>query len=435
MTNHYFKIALFSSIVVVLIGIYVAHFLNYDKTVLYNDDDCILLSDIGPGSEDIVIIDNNLALVSSGDLNRIAFPPSKQKKEDKQSPGKNGGIFAIQFVDNDSSGIKTEKVEIVGYPPNQPFNPHGIYFSNETQHLYAVNHECGEKTYEGIEIFKLEMRSNIDTDNSSVVDTGHRSNIIQLIYKRSIQSPTFPLGGMNDVVEGSYYGEIYVTQWLSHAIPDSCVGDENFYDETKRKVDTLFRKLTNVQRCLFDDNTNESKGVYCHVVLDGFHGANGISKNPNNPNTYYVIDAPDKKLHVLEKYDGDGTSTGVLRRKNVIPLPHASDNIEYDMSSGKLTTVGTPYIYEAIKRLSGDISINVSGGMITIDFENKQKTKQSRESSYIIEEILMHNGSKLSMLSAAVFMHGKILLGSPCSDGVLVCPIPSKVLSSKKTTI
>jgi hypothetical protein len=84
---------------------------------------------------------------------------------------------------------------------------------------------------------------------------------------------------------------------------------------------------------------------------------------------------------------------------------------------------GTPFLHQLLSRLNGDSSTIVSGGMVSVEILS--------DGSYLVEEVLMHDGSKLSMISSAVFANGKILLGSPPSDGVLVCPIPDQPISSK----
>jgi hypothetical protein len=74
-------------------------------------------------------------------------------------------------------------------------------------------------------------------------------------------------------------------------------------------------------------------------------------------------------------------------------------------------------------RVNGDSSMIASGGMVSVEVLS--------DGSYLVEEVLMHDGSKLSLISSAVFANGKILLGSAPSDGVLVCPIPDQPISSK----
>eukprot|EP00591_Stephanopyxis_turris_P014461 CAMPEP_0195538854 /NCGR_PEP_ID=MMETSP0794_2-20130614/49754_1 /TAXON_ID=515487 /ORGANISM="Stephanopyxis turris, Strain CCMP 815" /LENGTH=298 /DNA_ID=CAMNT_0040672865 /DNA_START=427 /DNA_END=1323 /DNA_ORIENTATION=- len=291
-------------------------------------------------------------------------------------------------------------VPISGFPASKTFNPHGLSFSNQTQRVYAVNHDCGTHVYEGIEIFRL-VRG---------------PSSLKLVYERSITSASFPLGAMNDVVEGAYLGELYVTQWLAGSIPEQCAGHESFVDALKVKINALFRRMSKVHRCVWDTEKPED-AARCSVVAEGFKGANGIASDPDKKQLF-VIDAPDKAMHVFDR-----TQDGSLHLKHILQLPYLGDNVEFDADAGKLTMAGSPLMHEVIKRLGGDASVEVSGGMITV--------QPLTNASYIVQEILMHDGSLMSFVSSAVFFHGNILLGSPPSDGVLVCPIPEHPISSE----
>jgi hypothetical protein len=89
------------------------------------------------------------------------------------------------------------------------FQVHGIFVSNSTDRLYTVTHRG---SFSSIEVFKIKY------DDSS--DAG-----VALKHIRSVRSPLFPNGGINDVVEGKAPGELYVTRWL--AFPKPATGDKD----------------------------------------------------------------------------------------------------------------------------------------------------------------------------------------------------------------
>jgi DNA-binding beta-propeller fold protein YncE len=392
-----------TAVLALAMALLIANLLGLNKKVIYNDSQCELLPNIQPGSEDIAVVDNNLALVSSGDMKRVHLKSGGPRRDDT-------GIFAIHFIDNDSGTekIHTEMIPIIGFPEGETFNPHGISYSKKTQRVYAVSHDCGDHVSEGIEIFHL-VRG--EGGGEEVGDKRLVTPSVKLVYERSIRSNSFPLGAMNAVVEGAFLGELYVTQWLSRAMSDQCIGNGGFIAEMKASLDMLLSKKTNVQRCLWDPE-QPVKAAICDVVATGFRVANGITSDPDRK-LIFVVDAGDTKLYVFDRNED-----GSLSFKATVDLPHAADNIEFDVASNKLTLGGMPYLYQVLARMNGDDSVCVSGGMVTVELLS--------DGSYNVEEVLMHDGSKLSMISSAVFVHGKILLGSPPSDGVLLCTIPDQ---------
>lgn len=214
-------------------------------------------------------MDKNLALVSAGDIDRFFFKSNR--------PPRIGNVFAITFDDGTEKKRKVETLELEGFPHEKRsrFNPHGISFSNRTMRVYAVSHNCGEEEGDGsetIEVFKL------DRDQGS----------IKLVHEFTMTSPSFPLGGMNDVTEGAYLGEVYVTQWVGHSMSEKCIGNGGFGDFINEKinpVNALFRRTTKVQRCVWDSSSSSTVAekklpTNCTVVAKGFKQANGITSNP-----------------------------------------------------------------------------------------------------------------------------------------------------------
>jgi ankyrin repeat protein len=318
----------------------IANFLGMNKKVTYNDSQCELLPDIEPGSEDIAVVDKNLALVSSGDLKRVFFKSG--------GPRRDTGIFAIHFIDNDSGTetIHTEKIPIIGFPEGETFNPNGISYSKKTQRVYATSHDCGDHVSEGIEIFHLVRGEGVCEGGSEEV--GEKCLVtpsVKLVYERSVRSNSFPLGAMNAVVEGAFLGELYVTQWLPRAMSDQCIGNGGFITEMKMTLDMFFSKKTNVHRCVWDPE-QLVKAATCDVVATGFHIANGITSDPDRK-LIFVVDAGDDKLYVFDR-----SEDGSLSLKATVDLPHAGDNIEFDVASNKLTLGSMPYAYQVLAKMN-----------------------------------------------------------------------------------
>jgi hypothetical protein len=406
-------------------------------TPIFNDVGCELIPDyIGPGSEDIVTVNDNLALVSAGDLDRMQFKSGK--------PPRAGGIFAVQMKDGKviRSSSSSKPLEMVGFPAGRPFNPHGIHYSPSTGRLYAVSHNCGRgedddddvTLLEAVEVFRLvavveqeeqQQKNNDGVERENDDETAPPSSWT-LVHETSIESDSFPFGSLNGVVEGAFLGEVYVTQWLPFDAPDACADARGPLDMLKLVLTIAFTKSTSIHRCVWRDSETGMKMSVptCQVTADGFNSVNGITMDPETM-TLFVVDGGRKpEIHIFKRNALDGS----LQLKDVVGMPYQIDNINFDVTSRKLTMGTIPLDYQAMQRLDGDSSLQVAGGMMTMEILEEEEDG----TMYQLDDVLMHDGSKLSQISAGVFLNGKILLGSPPSDGVLACPIPDTTISSMK---
>jgi hypothetical protein len=50
----------------------------------------------------------------------------------------------------------------------------------------------------------------------------------------------------------------------------------------------------------------------------------------------------------------------------------------------------------------------------------------------VFPNAFVHDGSKLSQVSAALAYGSKVIMGSPCSRGVLLCDIPSAAATARQ---
>ena len=89
-----------------------------------------------------------------------------------------------------------------------------------------------------------------------------------------------------------------------------------------------------------------------------------------------------------------------------------ADNIEYDNETDELI-MGTILDFDAfIKKFNGE-DVAVAGGL----------SVARKSDGWKIHDNLNHGGTKLSQISAAARWGEKVVLGSPFSEGILVCKV------------
>ena len=111
-----------------------------------------------------------------------------------------------------------------------------------------------------------------------------------LFHEKTITSDSFPLGAMNNVVEGTVLGEIYITQFLPAAISKKCLGHGHRLEEVKSAMKMFFSSEGKVHRCVWDPNQPE-KETFCEVAAEGLKAANGITTDPERK-TFFVVGKP-----------------------------------------------------------------------------------------------------------------------------------------------
>ena len=123
----------------------------------------------------------------------------------------------------------------------------------------------------------------------------------------------------------------------------------------------------------------------------------------------YVNDPVDKMITVMER----DKKTGKLKKVSEIKLPFGADNIEYDDEADEIIIGTIPDFIAAIK-MSGGEDVPVPGGMVVAH-------KHTNNEGWEVQDVLNHDGTKLSQISAAARLGDKVVLGSPFSEGILVC--------------
>ncbi|XP_033836423.1 serum paraoxonase/arylesterase 2-like [Periophthalmus magnuspinnatus] len=237
---------------------------------------CALLPNLNHGSEDITILGNGLAFISSG-LRYPGMPVADTVM---------GKMYAL---DLNEPRLKPTELRMPRNFDLQSFNPHGISVYTDpndgTVYLFVVNHP-EHKTQ--IELFKF-----VEEDYS-------------LVHLKTIKHEL--LYSVNDIV---------------------AVGVESFYATNDHYFVNEFMKST-VEILLAQPWTNV---VYyspeeVKMVSDGFHFANGINISPDQKHVY-VADILDHNVHVLERKEDNGLV--FVKSVNVGSL---CDNLEVDPKTG-----------------------------------------------------------------------------------------------------
>jgi len=353
----------------------------------FNDDKCSLIGS-GKGligSEDLALGKHSILFITSGDLLQIF--------ENGASNGAPGGIW---FLDTRTGTNKEpKKLDIQDYPDGRLFQAHGFDVSNATDRMYVVNHQGDKSTIDVLQI----------TYNEKCLEKKPWSCIpVSLRYLSSISSDIFPVYGINDVVELDN-DHVYVTQWQLFSFPKNGKRNPNGVGEVLRLIPEIPLMLFSLKfTTVFLCTIKESNCV--PATEEKFVGANGITIN-NERNTVFVNDPTMKQITVFKV-----TKDNTLLKDSVIKLPVAADNIEYDDQFDEIVIGTIPDIQAIIEKMK-DPGYPIPGGMLI--------ASKSAKSGWSVRDTLEHDGTKLSQISAAAKVGQTVFLGSPGSEGILLC--------------
>ena len=150
-------------------------------------------------------------------------------------------------------------------------------------------------------------------------------------------------------------------------------------------------RWTNVFHCKWGIDTEPQCKI---ATTETFLMANGITISQDHT-TVFVNDPLDMNIMALSR----NVETGNLTKLYNIKLPSIVDNIEYDDEANEII-------------LGSLIPGGVAVASPTMDDDK----------IWIIKGVLKHDETKLKQISAAARMgNSKIVLGSPFSEGILVC--------------
>jgi len=354
----------------------------------FDDQRCGLAGkDIGMiGSEDMALGKHGILFITSGDLeNTFGFGAAEANT---------GSIFLINIKADMPKGLRQlqlVKANIHSSPFTKKdfrFQPHGMDVSNVTDRLYVVNHNHG---YSSVIVFDIMYNLKCINEMDCPLE-----NSVSLLFISEIRSNLFPLMALNDVVEASP-NEFYVTQWLPYAYPKR---GKNRPDSIREYAEVISNnpyavmffnyRWTTVFHCTWGIDTESQCKI---ATTENFFMANGVTISPDRT-TVFINDPLDFNIMALSR----NTETGTLTKLYNIKLPSIVDNIEYDDEANEI--------------ILGSI---IPGG-IAVASKTKDKDR------WTIKGVLKHDETKLKQISAAARIGStNIILGSPFSEGILVC--------------
>lgn len=271
--------AIFPMLLAIAVG-YLANdirrMMRYDLQVRFNDNSCRLLETLTPCEDVTAFGDGESAFAGGGDL-WTAF--------------KNGSIYgtvdgAVWLVNAKQGTMRAVPIKASapdGQVPKLILN--GIFYSQASRRLYAVNHD--EAAGESVEIF-------------DVVGEG---DAMELQHLLSVRSPLFGSMALNDVVEGEG-NELYVTEWQPFPFP---AGGKNGTATAPLRtrleraavapIQLVKLPLTRVFRCTYSA-TSSAAPPRCTVASESrFVGANGIAISDDR-RSVFVNDVPARSITV-----------------------------------------------------------------------------------------------------------------------------------------
>ncbi|XP_051722642.1 LOW QUALITY PROTEIN: serum paraoxonase/arylesterase 2-like [Ctenopharyngodon idella] len=238
---------------------------------------CHLIEGIEGGAEDLTILDDGLAFLSTG----LKYPGLPSYSDD---PGK---IYTLNLLDSE---LKIEALSIKGQFDKDSFNPHGISVYTDDKdgaiYVFVVNHPQGKSQ---VEIFRF-----VENENA-------------LQYIKTIKHEL--LHNVNDIV---------------------AVGAESFYATNDHYFTNEILKLVGWFLSLPWCDVIYFSPRPVQVVAEGFLSANGINISPNKRHLY-VSDALKHTITVMEIQNN--TVLSHIKEVDVGSLP---DNIEVVRESGDL---------------------------------------------------------------------------------------------------
>eukprot|EP00516_Mucochytrium_quahogii_P007476 CAMPEP_0203745218 /NCGR_PEP_ID=MMETSP0098-20131031/1039_1 /ASSEMBLY_ACC=CAM_ASM_000208 /TAXON_ID=96639 /ORGANISM=" , Strain NY0313808BC1" /LENGTH=359 /DNA_ID=CAMNT_0050632951 /DNA_START=209 /DNA_END=1285 /DNA_ORIENTATION=+ len=324
---------------------------------------CHLLGKDTAGSvEDLVTYKKGMLIGGSGDTIAAA-----RESPEKARPG----YFVL--VDVRSGKPVLKKLKVTGTPKVFRLQPHGLFYSEKTKRLYAVNHGGVSGIGTRVEMFNVREGADGLPELEWVMPIGG--------------GHLFPNIALNSVVEGND-NEIYASIWQNAPIPDA--GEHH----PRTITDYLGRALqriveigavagfTSVQRCVFDVASKST--IQCKAVASGFAVANGITMNKNR-DVLYVNDVVLKRIYVYSVNKKTGQLTQA--KDQTIILPHAVDNIHMDHETGEIWMGSIALIFEQF-----DTKAKKAGTFVAYNPKNNKLTDE-----------IVHDGSVLSQLATCMW--------------------------------
>lgn len=316
------------------------------------------------GAEDIILLPNNQAIISSG----LVFWNIEEKYD---SP--NGSIYMLD-MNNVLNGPVKLLMDDDYIKQNPDFNPHGIsYWENDKGviFLYVI---CHWRKSDSIEVF----RYNPDT--------------LSLKYSHRIQHEQLQL--LNNII---------------------VINEDDFFaTNVKYFENSILHTIEQFLRLSITKTLHYSKGKVT-VAASGLAGANGINISKNKK---YIYVANSLKTEVIVYKRNEDNSLTIVKS---ITLYYPIDNISVDKETGDLWVALFIKPLEVLSNLKDPKHVNVSSLIvhITVDEESENPFENSK-----IEQVFQSNGLEYSVgaISTALYHNNTLLLGSVSND-LVVCQV------------
>ncbi|XP_056341736.1 serum paraoxonase/arylesterase 2 isoform X2 [Oenanthe melanoleuca] len=231
------------------------------------------------GSEDIDILPNGLAFISSG----LKYPGLMSF-----APDKPGEIFLMDLNEDNPRAVE---LRISRGFDLASFNPHGIstYIDrDDTVYLFVVNHPHQKST---VELFKF-----VEDDNS-------------LVHLKTIRHDL--LTSVNDIV---------------------AMGPDSFYATNDHYFTDFLLMFLEMFLGLTWSNVVYYSPKEVKEVASGFYSANGINVSPDRK-YIYIADVLDHSVYVMEKH-----ANWSLTHVKTLQLDTLVDNLSIDPRTGDIWT-------------------------------------------------------------------------------------------------
>lgn len=277
-----------------------------------------------------------------------------------------GGIL---FISDDG---QVKNVPLEGYPEKRSFNPIGLYILNTT--LYLLNVDRGAKQ-DFIEYFEL-----------------HREHgKLEVAYKGTIKFSKPYYDQLNDI-----YFVNDKTFYVSTFRPEPGDREVGFF----KGLSIFLMKTTSLLKCTVLNDLADC------VVVDSGKMFNGLAGRKGE---LFAVDTAGRSV---SRYGIKGDFS--LRKLEEIPLGAAGDNIVYDPGRDKF--------YVAVLRIKDFLAAGremaegrvplIPGGVAELYLHGgKWKTK------------LLFMQERISGLSSAIALNGKMIMGSWIDNHILICPL------------
>ncbi|KAH1176606.1 serum paraoxonase/arylesterase 2-like [Mauremys mutica] len=238
---------------------------------------CHLIKGIERGAEDIYILPDGLAFISSG----LKYPGLKSF-----APDKPGEIFLMDLNDENPRAVE---LRISRGFDLASFNPHGISVyidKDDSVYLFVVNHPEFKST---VEVFKF-----VEDENS-------------LVHLKTIRHEL--LSSVNDIV---------------------ALGPDHFYATNDHYFSDSILMFLELFLGLSWTNVVYYSPTEVKEVASGFYSANGINISPDKKYVY-IADLMAHHVHVMEKH-----ANWSLTQLKVLELDTLVDNLFVEPYTGDI---------------------------------------------------------------------------------------------------